>query len=277
MAAASLALAARAVLRSVGGGGSVQLSRAGPIATVTLSNPREKNALSPAMMSSLADAVDELEADASTVGLLLRGAGGSFCAGASFTIFEEAASEKALREVGAAMRAVMSDATDAIYRRLPQVSAALLSGHAVGGGAELATCTDFRVWAPDAQLRFVQAQMGLTPGWGAAGRLAEMVGRRKALLLLGTCAPLSHGAAAELGLADACARSGGEEDMRRAGEDFLGAFAARPHGVVRAVRALVAEPSAEAEQRAFLRHWAGPANLEAVGAVRRAMRDRRPA
>lgn len=266
-----MAAAARAVLRARGGAGAVELCRGGAIATLTLANSHERNALTPAMMCGLADAVDELEADSTSVALLLRGAAGSFCAGASFSIFEEATSEKALREVGAAMRSVMVDTTDRLHR-LPQVSASLIEGHAIGGGAELATCTDFRIWAPSAQLRFVQSKMGLTPGWGGGARLVAMVGRRQALLLLGTGQPLSYAGAREMGLADACATSDSEADAESAATAFLGAFARQPfHAVVRAMKEVVTAPQAGAEERAFLELWGGPSNLEAV----RAVRDRR--
>lgn len=43
--------------------------------------------------------------------------------------------------------------------RLPLISVAIVDGAAVGGGAELATCCDFRVAGPESVIRFVQAKV----------------------------------------------------------------------------------------------------------------------
>jgi ethylmalonyl-CoA/methylmalonyl-CoA decarboxylase len=244
------------------------------LATLALSNISQRNALTPSMMVDLAEAVDELEADSKSVGLLLRGAGATFCAGASFSIFADAAGGAgALREVGEAMREVMVDATERLGN-LPLLSVALIDGHAIGGGAELATCTDFRVFAPRASMRFVQAKMGLTPGWGGAARLVELVGRRQALLLLGSGRPVSYEHAKAIGLADACAASDASADVDTAVAQFVGHFIRQPYPeVVRSMKRIVGPPSLpprspherrEEERSAFLSLWGGPSNLEAV-------------
>jgi ethylmalonyl-CoA/methylmalonyl-CoA decarboxylase len=225
------------------------------------------------MMCSFSDAVDELEADSQSIALVLRGSQGTFCAGASFDVFAENTSTVALRELGASMREVMVDATERISR-LPLISVAVIDGHAIGGGAELATCTDFRIWAPGAKMRFVQAKMGITPGWGGAGRLAELVGRRQALRLLGAGASLDYDGARAIGLADGCAASDALEDVHAAANEFVGLFAAQPYPeAVRAIKAILTPPvrswhsQAQLQSRerdAFLRLWGGPDNLEAV-------------
>ncbi|KAJ3317677.1 enoyl CoA hydratase domain-containing protein 1, partial [Gonapodya sp. JEL0774] len=58
--------------------------------------------------------------------------------------------------------------------------------YAIGGGAETTTACDFRVMHPMATVRFVQAKMGVVPGWGGANRLTRLVGAKEALRLLGT-------------------------------------------------------------------------------------------
>lgn len=73
----------------------------------------------------------------------------------------------------------------------------------MGGGAELSTTTDFRLVRPGASVSFVQARMGLAPGWGGARRLVELLGRRKALQLLLTCSKLGTEEGTELGYFDA--------------------------------------------------------------------------
>ena len=53
--------------------------------------------------------------------------------------------------------------------------------------------------------------MGVAPGWGGAGRLVEIVGRRRALELLLSCRRLGAGEAASCGLVDHVLDTGGEE------------------------------------------------------------------
>lgn len=76
-------------------------------------------------------------------------------------------------------------------------------GAAVGGGAELTTTTDFRVCSPEASVAFVHARMGVAPGWGGAGRLVGLVGRRRALELMLSCSRLGAEEGRTLGYFDA--------------------------------------------------------------------------
>mmetsp|Transcript_31912 Transcript_31912/g.101674 ORF Transcript_31912/g.101674 Transcript_31912/m.101674 type:complete len:133 (+) Transcript_31912:74-472(+) len=62
--------------------------------------------------------------------------------------------------------------------------------------------------APGARVQFVQARMGVSTGWGGAGRLAETVGRREALRLLLHSPSLDAAAAVGAGLADAVGGEG---------------------------------------------------------------------
>ena len=93
-------------------------------------------------------------------------------------------------------------------------------GPAVGGGAELTTTTDFRLCSPGASVSFVQARMGVAPGWGGARRLVELVGRRKALQLLLTSSKLESEEGRELGYFDAVLAEG--EATSQAEEWLLG-------------------------------------------------------
>jgi len=44
----------------------------------------------------------------------------------------------------------------------------------MGGGAELATSTDFRVMSTKAKIQFVQSRMGVSCGWGGTSRLVKV-------------------------------------------------------------------------------------------------------
>ena len=77
---------------------------------------------------------------------------------------------------------------------LPLISVCLVRGRAIGGGAELTLSTDFRVFAPTGRLNFVQAKLGVLPGWAGGSKLVKALEIFKAcgdfpgsLLLLVSC------------------------------------------------------------------------------------------
>ena len=54
----------------------------------------------------------------------------------------------------------------------------------------------------DAEIRFVQVKMGLSPGWGGGARLVRLIGKQKALWLLGRGEKVNLAHALQLGLID---------------------------------------------------------------------------
>ena len=194
------------------GPGSVYLNLDRPdgIAVITLSSGGTRNAMSPGMMLHFADAVGTLETWSSGRGrgCILTGAGGTFSSGADLS------SDTRLftPPYGAAMSALMSDAT-ARLAALPLVSVAAVEGHAVGGGAELATACDFRVVTPTSKIQFAHAARGLIPGWGGLSRLRAIVGVKNALFICGSAAVMDAEQAARFHLADAILEPSAELSM----------------------------------------------------------------
>ena len=58
--------------------------------------------------------------------------------------------------------------------QLPLISVCLVRGRAIGGGAELTLSTDFRIFSPAGKLNFVQARLGVLPGWAGGSRLVNL-------------------------------------------------------------------------------------------------------
>lgn len=244
-------------LRAVGGPGAVLLDLEGPVARLTLANAARSNALSGTMLAQLSEAVDRLEDWDSGLGLVLRGEGcRCFCAGADLALVRQGLDDPGF---GRAMAQWMHALT-ARLRGLPLISVAAIEGAAIGGGAELATVADFRVMSRSANIRFVHATLGLSPGWGGGGRLVELIGRRQALGLLAGARRTDAQQALELGLADRLCPPDESEESARA---LLQAYEGLPLASVRAAKSLVAEPARELELFASL--WGGPAMRAAIG------------
>jgi len=228
---------------------------------ITLQNPTSRNAMNRAMMVELERAVRTLEqegaaaADAWAAGntsavftagrgleyrsVILHGAAGAFCSGADLSALEGMRGEPAargaanggagladgggesLREFGRWMHSTMTGALGRL-RALPQVSVSLVEGPAVGGGAELMTATDLRVWGHGSRARFAQASMGVSPGWGGAARLRAIVGEQAARHLLLTGRWIGAEEASAAGLCDASTEEDGEDGWRPGPLDAAG-------------------------------------------------------
>nr|SVE77020.1 EOG090X06RW [Daphnia lumholtzi] len=79
---------------------------------------------------------------------------------------------------------------------------ALIQGKALGGGAELATACDFRLFTENGEIGFVQGRMGVVTGWGGGTRLVQLLGQHRALELLLTSRQIAAPEAVALGLAN---------------------------------------------------------------------------
>ena len=199
----------------------------GAVAILTLCNPKRRNALTYAMMEQLDDHVTTLERWAATgIGgpgsdnyekrgeskrynnsraIILTGARDTFCSG--LDLHDHASSSHHLQS-GSQMNLHMTHVTNRLHC-LSVPSIAAVDGNAIGGGAELTTCTDFVVLSTNARVQFVHVKRGASPGWGGGRRLVNKVGRRKALkmLLLGE-AILGEDEAKELYYADGVGNEG---------------------------------------------------------------------
>lgn len=236
---------------------------------MTLNNPKARNALTGKMMAELADCIDVLEQPSyheALTAVILRGADGFFCAGADIGIAKD---HLLTPEGGRLMSTLMIDTLTRL-RNLPLVTVAAVEGMAIGGGAELTTACDYRVVNPDVTLRFVHAHMGVSPGWGGATRLTRLVGRQRALQLLGTAMPLNASQALELGLVDRIVQA--ESTMEKTLVEFLDRYTHAHPGVLHAAKRVVAgaddaasfQEAVRQEHDVFCSMWGGEANQAAL-------------
>ena len=201
------------------------------VATATLDRP-PANPLDDELYEELSLLLAELESDESVRAVVVDSAvDGIFVSGGDI---------KAMagydRRRGASARKV--DTVHATFQRLqrfakPTVGA--ITGHALGGGCELALCLDFRLMTRGrARIGLPEVTLGIVPGGGGTQRLARLVGRAAAteLLLLGS--RLDADRAAAIGLVhEAC----DDPDATRARAAELAAdLASRAPVAVRAIK-----------------------------------------
>lgn len=236
----------------------------GQVARIELDHPEARSAMSLSMMVDLADAVLALREWEGGVVILGSTDPRAFCAGGHLGQVTRAVADP---EGAERMCRAMTTVLDTL-RDLPQISVSAVQGLAVGGGAELATATDFRVSGPEARIHFVHARLGIVPGWGGTARLVRIVGRRLALEILARARPLGPGEAARIGLVDH--RCDGSAAV--GAERWLADTIAAPPEVVRALKAQVVSAVGEVPApgaEAFASVWGGPAHRRALEALER--------
>lgn len=136
---------------------SIRLSREGPIAFVTLSNPARLNAMTRGMWRELRAVFDELAQEAALRCVVVGGEGGAFCAGGdiseypSFRFEEPSLREFHENEVWAALDAMLAC-------ELPLV--ARIEGACMGAGIEIASCCDVRLAAESSKFGAPIAKLG---------------------------------------------------------------------------------------------------------------------
>ncbi|WP_313952426.1 3-hydroxyacyl-CoA dehydrogenase NAD-binding domain-containing protein [Accumulibacter sp.] len=172
------------------------------VAWVTLDKPGESaNSLSGAVMSELALILDHCDRSPPK-GLIFRsGKSAGFIAGADIQEFTT------LDTPGKAV-ALVARGWD-LFNRLAGVrypTLALVRGHCLGGGLELALACRYllAVDEPTTRMGLPEVMLGIVPGWGGMLRLPERIGPQAALDMMLTGKTIDGQRAKRLGLADDC-------------------------------------------------------------------------
>jgi 3-hydroxyacyl-CoA dehydrogenase len=159
------------------------------VLVVTIDNP-PVNATSAHVRIGLAAAMDYAEADASILGIVVRGAGRTFVGGAD------------IREFGQPpIQPVLPDVINRI-ESYPKPVIAAVGGAALGGGCEIVLACHARVANPSASFGLPEVKLGIVPGAGGTQRLPRLIGTIAALDLIGTGRAVKSTEAASLGLID---------------------------------------------------------------------------
>ena len=136
---------------------------------LTLNRPQALNALNRDLTTALEQALERVAAMDDVRVLLVGGQGRAFCAGNDIKEMETLSGDDA--QALATRHAALMDR----FARLPQVTLAVIDGHALGGGLMLAVAQDLRIASDRARLGLPEVTLGFNPGYGIA-RFLDIAG-----------------------------------------------------------------------------------------------------
>src|SRR5262245_54579662 len=165
------------------------------VATLTLNRPEKLNAVTDAMRQALGQHVDLINRDPAVRVAVVRGAGArAFSAGSD--IYETSGRTPVEKRDTVEMEAPH------LLRRCLKPVVAMIRGHALGGGLELALACDLRLASENAQFGLPEVTLGWIPGAGGTQYLPRLVGRGMAAYLLYTGERIDATQAKAAGLVD---------------------------------------------------------------------------
>jgi len=165
------------------------------VAWLTLNRPDALNAINDAMRVALPAALAEADAREDVRVVALSGAGPrAFCVGADIKEFAAVDSAAAWRQQRAHRHWI------AAFDRMVKPVIAVVHGHCLGGGLEIALACDIRIAADDATFAFPETGHGIIPGAGGTQRITRMLGQGVAMDLVLTGERIDAARALAMGL-----------------------------------------------------------------------------
>jgi enoyl-CoA hydratase len=205
------------------------------VATVTLTDPERRNALTLPMVGEMVAALEHLEADPAVGALVVTGEAPAFCAGADLSHLSSSSdggAEQGLRDIYEGFLAI---------GRSPLPTIAAVNGAAVGAGMNLALICDVRLAAERARFDTRFMQLGLAPGGGHTWMSRRIAGPQAvaATVLFGEV--LDGREAERVGLVWRCVP---DAELLGAAQEMAARAAAAPHELVRRTKQTIADMAA---------------------------------
>ena len=186
----------------------------GSVYEITLNRPEKRNAITMDLWNQLDTALRQAYKSKTMKVLVIRGAGGSFCVGADIHAFGKlkegygADWEQKGRIIAYDMQLIVNR-----IQRLEVPTIAVIHGHCLGMGFELALACDFRIATTDAVFGMPETLIGLIPDVGGTTRLTRLVGPNRAKELIFTGKQITAKVAQDYGIVN---QSCSAEDLTQA-------------------------------------------------------------
>ena len=204
--------------------GVIHFEKKGHVAYLRFDNPKNLNALSEDMLSSLDKIFTILPDDDDIWGVIMTGTGRSFISGADLSGSKMSDFDvKGPIYKRRLFRKYVHDIFNKVYD-YPNPVIAAINGYALGGGAELALCCDIRIASSTAKIGFPEPRLGNFPGYEGptrAMRQMPMAGLKEMLF------PARHFLASEAKELGYCSRVVEPENLMAACEELMGIIVAQ--------------------------------------------------
>ncbi|CCG52148.1 Probable 3-hydroxybutyryl-CoA dehydratase [Flavobacterium indicum GPTSA100-9 = DSM 17447] len=175
---------------------NILVEKLNQIAVVTINRPTKLNALNKATIEELHHAFGSLDKDAEVKAIIVIGSGEkAFVAGADISEFADFSAEQG-RTLAAKGQELLFD----FVQNLATPVIAAVNGFALGGGLELAMSCHFRVASSNAKMGLPEVTLGVIPGYGGTQRLAQLVGKGRAMEMIMTASMIDAETAKNYGL-----------------------------------------------------------------------------
>lgn len=203
--------------------GTIHFEKKDHIAILTLDDPKTLNALSLDILGSLNVLFDAMAEDDDILGVIITGAGRSFIAGANLKNGRVTDPSK-ITSVERREELFYIHNTLNKIAEFPRPVIAAINGFALGGGAELSLCCDFRFASTKAKIGFPEVKLGGMPGYTGPSRAIRILGVTAAKEMIYTAKNYTAEEAKELGFVSRVVEP---EALLPACEEFMGTIVSR--------------------------------------------------
>lgn len=151
-------------------------------ATITINRPEKLNALNSETIKELHNWLKKLEENDMVRTIIITGSGEkAFVAGADISEFAHFSDKE-----GAALARKGQELLFDFVENMKTPVIAAVNGFALGGGLELAMACHFRIASDNAKMGLPETSLGVIPGYGGTQRLAQLIGKGRAMEMIMT-------------------------------------------------------------------------------------------
>lgn len=208
---------------------ALSVERSGAVVEIRLDRPGKRNALDLECFGVLDRTTCEIAVDRTVRAVLVTAPPAPvFCAGADI------ADRDGIDDAEVVRRAAYRRQVLRRFSQLPVPSVAVVTGAALGGGAELALAATFRLVTANASFAFPEIDLGMLPGAGGTQRLPRLIGEARAMEMILSGRRVDAREAVAIGLADRLVEAPAAEARA-----FVDRWTGQPYETIAAILAAI--------------------------------------